>query len=200
MDLGSTNTDFLGRRKYLKPKTWRTQTHCLWYILAEGQLNLTSLTHNDPWPLWELQTQKGQGTPFWGSRVWNKKNRNIYTWKTGKKGLHGDRGVGGVYGGGRWPGAKTVCWDCWWPERRGQLWTGEKLPATHSPAVPASFRTPAGARALPATLKTTRAHTHYVLIWTSVYTVFCTVMLSMRPQRSLTNCVWCHALWLLCVL
>lgn len=48
VDLGSTNTDFLGGRKYVKPKTWRTQTHCLWYILAEGQLSLTSLTHNDP--------------------------------------------------------------------------------------------------------------------------------------------------------
>lgn len=43
VDLGSTNTDFLGGRKYLKPKIWRPQTHCLWYILAEGQLSLSYL-------------------------------------------------------------------------------------------------------------------------------------------------------------
>lgn len=89
MDLGSTNTDFLGGRKYVKPKTWRTQTHCLWYILAEGQLSLTSLTHNDPRPLWELQTQKGQGTQFWGSTFCRKESEikriEIFTHERQKK-------------------------------------------------------------------------------------------------------------------
>lgn len=74
VDLASTNTDFLGGRKHLKPKIWRTQTHCLWYILAEGQLILPWLTHIDPWPLWELQSRKGQGTQFWGSTFCRKES------------------------------------------------------------------------------------------------------------------------------
>lgn len=77
--------------------------------------------------------------------------------------------------------------------RRGGLRTGEKVPATHSPAGPAPFRSLAGARGLTTTLKTkeTHVHTHTFCVILNFCLYGCSFAQSCyRPQTPLRAAKW----------